>query len=257
MRTPTLPELQATFWRSLAPGREPDPRLSAVVRGTRDLSPHDRLAIYAGMYVSRIVEALAGDFPKVAAFVGSEAFAALVRDYIASHPSTEPSIRHVGSALPTFVAECEPAWLGDLARLEWARLEVFDAPDAEPLTVADLRGVPAGDWPELRLALVPACTRLVTGWPVHRLWTDAPLPDVPARTALRVWRHGFAVYQTVMDEREEGALERVAAGQPFAFVCEGLDDGAEAAALLLRWVEDGIIAAPSTGAADPPAGAPA
>jgi hypothetical protein len=57
-----------------------------------------------------------------------------------------------------------------------------------------------------------------------------------------VWRDGFLVYQSPMDAAEEAALERVAAGEPFAAVCEGLDDPRDAAALLLRWLEDGIVA---------------
>src|SRR5207249_3109218 len=82
------------------------------------------------------------------------------------------------------------------------------------------------DWPGLRFTLVPACARLVTRWPVHRLWDDAAAPLAPARTALRVWREGFLVYHTAMDPAEEAALDRLVAGAPFAAVCEGFDDPA-------------------------------
>jgi hypothetical protein len=253
--TPTLRELQSVFWRSLTPGRDPDPALIAVVSGTPELPPPARVGIYVGMYSARIIDALTEDFPKLAGLVGGERFETLVRDYIARQPSTAPSIRHIGSAFPEFVTEHEGRPLGDLARLEWARLDVFDAPDAEAITVADLRAVPADEWPALRLALLPACTRLVTAWPVHRVWIDDALPDVPARTALRVWREGAAVYQTAMDDRE--ALDRLAAGEPFGLVCEEIDDAAEAAALLLRWIEDGIVAWASARGTDPQAGSPA
>src|SRR5207253_769134 len=155
-------------------------------------------------------------------------FADLARGYVAAHPSTEPSIRHLGRALPAFLAGYQPAYLVDLARLEWTRLEVFDAPDATPLTAADLRRIAPEDWPGLRFTLVPACARLVTRWPVHRLWDDAAAPLAPARTALRVWREGFLVYHTAMDPAEEAALDRLVAGEPFAAVCEGFDDPAEA-----------------------------
>ena len=241
MSGPALRDVQRAFWHALAGGEAPA-ALTAVVAPSPSLTPAERVGIYAGMYVARIVDALAEDFPKVAATLGPDAFAELVRAYLARHPSSAPSIRHLGGAFPAFVANRERGWLGDLARLEWARRDVFDAPDATPVTVADLERTPADAWPGLRFALVPACTRLVTGWPVHRLWSDEPPELAPARTALRVWRDGFLVYQSPMDDAEEAALERVAAGEPFAGVCEAVDDPRDAAALLLRWLEDGIVA---------------
>src|SRR5207249_3232990 len=149
------------------------------------LAPAERVHIYAGMYFWRIVEALREDFPKVATVLGADGFAELVRGYIAAHPSTEPSIRHVGHALPEFLGGYQPAYLADLARLESMRLHVFDAPDAAPLTAADLRRVAVEEWPDLRFTVVPACARLVTAWPVHRLWADPTTALAPARSALR------------------------------------------------------------------------
>jgi RNA polymerase sigma-70 factor (ECF subfamily) len=231
---PDLRDVQRAFWHALA-GDGGDPLLARVV------SSPERVEIYTGMYVARIVDALAEDFPKVAAALGPEAFAALAREYLVRHPSSAPSIRQVGAALPDFVGGREPAWLADLARLEWARLDVFNAPDAEPLTLADLERIPADEWPALRFALVPACVRLVTAWPVHRLWTDTATRSCPSGPHW-VWRDGFLVYQAPMDAPEEEAFVRFAAGRPFEAVCEALDDPEEAAALLLRWLEDGIVA---------------
>jgi hypothetical protein len=232
---PALRDVQRAFWHALT-GGGPDVVLAGVVA-----SP-ERIEIYTGMYVARLVDALAEDFPKVAAALGRRTFGELARAYLARHPSSAPSIRHVGAALPGFVDGREPAWLGDLARLEWTRLEVFDAPDAGPVALADLQRVPADDWPALRFAVVPACVRLVTAWPVHRLWTDATAPLRPERTALRVWRDGFVVYQAPMEAAEDEAFGRLAAGRPFEAVCEAFDDPADAAAQLLRWLEDGIVA---------------
>jgi len=252
--TPSLRELQGAFWRSIArePGAAPvpDPLLLETVPPTPTLAPAERVHVYAGMYLWRLVDALREDFPKLATVLGDDGFADLARGYIRAHPSTEPSIRHLGRALPDFLAGYQPAYLADLARLEWTRLQIFDAPDATPLTAAELRRVAAAEWPDLRFTLVPACARLVTAWPVHRLWADAAAL-APARTALRIWREGFFVYQTAMDPAEEAALDRLVAREPFAAVCEGFDAPAEAAALLLRWIEDEIIAAAWSGGGDP------
>jgi hypothetical protein len=249
MAGPALRDLQAAFWRSIAarPGHgAPGAELLRIVPGGR-LAPPDRIAVYAGMYLWRLVDALAEDFPKVAEALGRERFADVVRAYLARHPSTEPSVRHLGGAFAAFLVGAEPAWLADLARLEWARLDVFDAPDATPLTLDELRGVPAEAWPELRLASVPALARLGAEWPVHELWSDPSRPVVAARTALRVWRDGFLVYQAPMDAAEDAALGHLLAGDPFAALCETVGDPAEAASLLLRWIADGIVKRPAGG----------
>jgi hypothetical protein len=250
MAGPALRELQAAFWRSIAarPGDgAPEAELLRIVPGGR-LAPPDRVAVYASMYLWRLVEALAEDFPKVAEALGRERFADVVRAYLAHHPSTEPSVRHLGRAFAAFLVGAEPAWLADLARLEWARLDVFDAPDASPLTLDELRGVPAEEWPALRFVPVPALARLVAAWPVHELWSDPSEPVAPARTALRVWRDGFLVYQAPIDAVEEAALGHLLAGDPFGALCETVGDPADAASLLLRWIADGIVMRPSGGA---------
>jgi len=134
--------------------------------------------------------------------------------------------------------------------LEWARRDVFDAPDCEPLTADALRAVRSEDWPQLRFAPIPALAVLRADWLVHEVWggTDAAsLASAP--TVIRVWRaQDYRVYHASMDARDAEALDRMMAGQPFEIVCTAFDDlspleGAErATALLARWLEDGIIA---------------
>src|SRR5262245_899070 len=157
---PTLPELQALFWRALH--GPVGPALEEAVVSTPTLGAGQRLGIYAGMYFSRLRDVLAEDFEKTAAVLGTgtDGFDAVVRRYLAAHPSEHPSVRHVGQWFPVFLASSPPPgtppWLSDLARLEWARVEVFDAPDVTPVRVDELRGIGQADWPGLRLRSVAA-----------------------------------------------------------------------------------------------------
>jgi len=66
--------------------------------------------------------------------------------YLEVFPSKQPSVRHLGRALAEFLRRREdiPKCLADLAQLEWARVEVFDAPDAESATMGDCVSVSAG-----------------------------------------------------------------------------------------------------------------
>ncbi|HLK12651.1 MAG TPA: DNA-binding domain-containing protein [Candidatus Binatia bacterium] len=251
-----LRELQERFWDALAraPGAfAPEtvaPALLAAIEPSPTLDPAGRLAIYADAYFWRIREALREDYPCVAAVLGDAAFDGLVRAYLARHPSAHPSLRHVGERLAEFVAArwagAAPPFLADLARLEWARVEVFDAPDAEPLSAATLRRVAPEAWARLRFAPVPACEVVTAAWPVHALWAGAR--DVgPAPTVVRVWRQGWAVYHAPMDAPEAAAFARVRAGAPFGAVCEIFADrppesaAAEAGALLARWLADELL----------------
>jgi putative DNA-binding protein len=241
---PDLRELQAAFWRSLTSGTA-EASLLGRIRSTPALRADERFEIYARMYRDRVVDALREDFPRVAAILGDDRFKALAASYLATHPSAHPSLRHVGRELPNFIARSVtaglPAFLADLARLEWARGDAFDAPDVEPLGLDDLRAVSPEDWGGLRFALVPAATVLVADWPVHEIWEAGEGAVLARRTAVRVWRKGFAVYHAAMDGPEETALRHVRAGEPFATICEVLETPDEAAGLLLRWVEDGLI----------------
>jgi hypothetical protein len=251
MPAPALRELQASFWRSLH-GGEADPALTAVVPPTPTLDPAARIDVYQGMYVRRLHEVLREDFPKLAEALGDE-LETLTRGYLARHPSVHPSVRHLGTRLAEFletdaVARTRP-WLPDLARLERARVDAFDAPDAVPLRASDLAAVPPEAWADLRFEMIPALDVLRSRWPIHAVWA-APLDAPAARpTVLRVWRQDFTVFHAALDDVEDAAFAAVRRGETFGAVCEVVAEyveaeraAAEAGALLVRWIEDGLVA---------------
>lgn len=256
MPTPSLRELQGLFWHSIADPTPHElglaPALLDVAEPSATLDPAARLRVYADAYFCRFRDVLAEDFPRVAAILGPDSFADLTRGYLRSHSSTHPSVRHLGRDFAAVIAKHTdlPPWLADLARLEWARLDVFDAPDCEPLTAEVLQAVAAQRWPALRFAPIPALTVLRADWPVHEAWggTDAARL-LRSPTVIRVWRsEDYRVFHAPMDARGAEALDRLTAGEPFAVICGVFDDlppleGArQATALLARWFDDGIIA---------------
>jgi hypothetical protein len=254
MSAPALRELQQLFFRAL--GGDSAPGLRDVVRSTPALDADHRLAIYADMYFWRLRDLLADDFEKTAATLGDAAFTAAARAYIDAHPSEHPSVRHIGRRFTAHLLAHLPAeappWAADLAALDWARVEVFDAPDAAPVRPADLGTVAPEDWAGLRFTTIPALTLVESAWPVHRAWETPAAVLQPEPTAVRVWRQDHVVYHCAVDASEREALRRLMAGEPFGVICdafadlEGDDAGAAAGALLLRWVEDGLIASFAT-----------
>ncbi len=260
-----LGELQLRFLGALDPASPPiDTALLATVNGTGSLDAAARIRIYADMYRARLVDVLARTTrasPRPSVTRTSRRSRAVTS---ARHPSTRPSVRHVGRPFADWIAgEATVApHVADLARLEWARVEVFDAADAEPLRLADLEPLPPDEWPALRLPLIPACLVLESAWPVHEIWAAAdpeaeaeaeraPQAWTPAPTVVRVWREGFSVSHAAMGPDEQRAFRALERGEPFAEICAAIEDGLDAdtaarqvGAILLRWLEDGLIARP-------------
>ncbi len=252
-----LRELEERFLRALQRphGSPPDAEVVRIVESRAPLDSAARIDIYAHMYCSRIIGSLLEDFPAVSRVLGADAFDALAHAYLAAHPSTHASLRHAGAHLPAFLAELPadevPRFVPDLARLEWAQLEVFDAADCTLLTLADLQAIAPEEWSTLRLRLAPAVRVLAVAWPVHAYAdgaVDVPPPQ-PAETTLRVWRKGFGVFVSAPDEIERRGLRVLQAGRSFGALCEELaktlDDqsAAETAAgLVVRWIEDELLA---------------
>ncbi|MBI3783697.1 MAG: putative DNA-binding domain-containing protein [Deltaproteobacteria bacterium] len=249
-----LHELQKNFWHALTadPGRSSAPPvLMTHVDASTTQTPAERLQVYVDAYYWRLVQVLRETFPRLAAVVG-DGFAGLVHDYLAEHPSEHPSVSYVGRHFAEFLARRSeiPEFSADLARLEWTRNLVFEAPDAAPVTVDALRQIAPQAWTEIRFAAVPAFDVIECAWPVHRVWADAEAALEPEATALRVWRAAdYKVMHASVGSREAAALQRLRRGEPFAVICEAFADLPEEQAAraamgwLLRWVEDGIVAA--------------
>jgi hypothetical protein len=238
-RPPQLRDLQALFWRLLtAPegvrkgvaelrrkGELESEDLSFLVRPDARLRPVERLDIYADMYFYRLRDCLAEDFAKVVALIGGARFHNLVTDYLLASPSSHFSLREVGRALPGFLGTHPLASqipiLPDLARLEWARLDVFDEVDAEPLSRQWLLEK-GGTHPEqLPVTLIGSARLIRVDASVPGLWrqlhdgegakgVDEPNLSRSQDRGVCVWRKGFAVFHRALSEDEEACLEALA-----------------------------------------------
>ena len=267
----SLARLQERFWRYLvaptgvADAREAlqadDPRAAPLNRWL-DVPDEDlaveRLDVYANMYFFRLRDILAEDFEKVHDIIGADLFHDLVTDYLLACTPNDPNIRNVGRRLPSFIADHpvghEWPWLADLAKFCWARISIFDAEDAAPLTSDDLRVLGPEDWMQLILQTVPGFTMLQLRHPIHEIFGaiapgDAPeeVPESP--TTVVIWRRGFRVYHRRVDGAERAALGAVVKGDTFAAVCQHFitdSDDVERAArsahqTMLGWLGEGLL----------------
>jgi len=231
---------------------------AALVRRGARLSPVERLDIYADMYFYRLRDCLQEDFAATHATVGPTSFHNLITDYMIAHPPSHFSLRQAGRHLARFIDTHATGtrwpFVGQLAALEWAVLEAFDARDAPPLDIAALQEIPPEQWPELRFELTPSLQQLHVGWRVDDVLRavqegdTSPVPPDASSTWLRVWRQDLRVFHRPVDVAEAAALDTVRAGQPFATVCTSVGElvgeaaGAEHVAQLLDlWFADGLV----------------
>jgi hypothetical protein len=252
---------------------------AALVAGDARLDAVGRIGIYNDMYFMRLRGVLAQDFSALLALLGEDDFRALVADYLDGHPPRDPCLRELGRALPRFLAargDAERPWIADLAALEWARADVFDRPDAAPLTAADLQALAPEQFATLPLRAVPASAIVDVGFAVDQVWRtledaraqrdarddegddDAFSEPVaiaaPAAGALRllVWRDGTEIYHRCASADEAPLLPALLAGTTFGALCEqlGQDRSIEVAAelafgFLAAWIHGGLLAAPT------------
>jgi hypothetical protein len=129
------------------------------------ISAGQGLAIYRHAYRARLEECLADDFPALRSLLGEEAFATLAHEVINLHPPGESTLNRYGRRLVQ-VLRRTPGLACDLARLEWALVEVIHAPLAGPLDASALAGLPAEAWATLRLQPAPALRIVVSRWAI-------------------------------------------------------------------------------------------
>lgn len=239
----SLQTQQAAFQSALLQDQPPAPGL---------LSPRGdaQFGVYRNAYRARLRAALRDNYEVLPLVMGDDAFDALANAYIAAHPSAHYSLRWFGHQLGTFMAAQDalvphPAMV-DLAHLEWALRNAFDAATASPLASAELAALPTRDWPRLRFTLHPSVQLLELQWAVGPVWhalkngqEEVPAPDALAHQML-VWREGMQTRWESLSEAQAVFVRGLQAGHSFGQLCEALvhqvgeDQAAPSAAAALR-----------------------
>lgn len=244
----TLPALEQDFDRHVRTG---DTGMLARVVGDVRGDAATRLGVYAHAYRARLHEVLESDFPGVQALAGHARFRALTDAYVDAHPSTHFNARWFGHRFAEFL-EAHGDALAELARLEWAMTLVFDHADEPVAGVEAAAAIAPERWGDMHLVLVGALRQLElrhnSADVRHAVDQGAPIPasaELPEPAACLAWRKQHEVYTRVLAADEAAALASAQAGHTFGQVCEALGDdegtALRAAALLRRWLEDGLV----------------
>lgn len=173
---------------------------------------------------------LAGTYPVVAQLIGQTSFEPLARQFWRQHPPQRGDMGQWGALLPEFLEAlpqlADEAFLGDVARLEWALHRAASAPDAS-LDAASFAVLVSDSAQPVSLAISPGTYTLASVYPVvsiinAHLLGQPTLDEAAAKLSAGdsehalVWRQGFkprlrtlsaAEYQLIMALEKLEALE--------------------------------------------------
>lgn len=256
-QNPRLKQLQGLVWKlitapegvqkglaDLAAKGDPAPeQLRKWIVSDHKLSAEGRLDVYANMYFYRLKDALLADYPKIAKIVGDDRFHNLVTDYLLVHPSKHYSLRYVGQPFAEFLKSHresqEYPWLPDLAALEWAWGDAFQAENSPVLDRESLATLDPDQWAEVRFQLALGVHLVEVGWDLDALWENTALVPEQKRQALLVYREDDMAAFHVVPAEDVPALKALLDGKTFAEVCEAalqsddMDASAQHAARIL------------------------
>ena len=227
----------------LAAAGVPPPGLEAIVLPSETLPAFDRLEIYADMYFLRLVEILAAEYPTVRHLIGPDVFDAQCRLFLQDHPSRSYQLTRLSAAFPAWLAarparSARPAehavrhqaFAADVAQVERAMEEVFDAPAQPPIPPETVAAIPPDQWPDTVLTVIEAHQLLTLDHPVNDYITatkegrhaDVPSPTPtqpggdghaePGKAHCLVWRQGWQVWRKDHHPAQHAILTALAAG---------------------------------------------
>jgi Putative DNA-binding domain len=253
----TLREIQDSFQRGILAGDD------AILGEVKDSDKEQRkvlFGVYRNAYTARLAEIVGEDYEQLHAYLGDQAFARLVKAYIAANPSDQRNARWFGRHLPAFVRNdatfAKHREVVEIAELEKALTDAFDGPDAEPLGIEALAAIAADDWPRLVFVPQPTTIRLTFATNaadiLSALKSEAAPPKplhLPEPQAILVWRQDFMSRFRPLSTEEAMMWDEAAKGVRFGVLCEmvatfaGEDDAELRAATYLKgWVDMGMLA---------------
>jgi len=230
-----LPELQQMLGQALRGGDA-----AGLALRDRGISGLLRLQVYRHNHLSALREALRAVYPVTERLVGEAFFAAAADAYVGANPSRSGNVQDYGGAFPLFLESYAPAaslpYLGDVAALEWRRLQTAIAPGHTPMDLEALAKVPRDALTELRFHHQPAARALDSRFPILSIWQFCQQADPEGELDL-----GRDAERVLFSRRTDTVEMRLLSPGDYAFLrvlCRG--ETFEAACRIALTVERGF-----------------
>jgi hypothetical protein len=253
---------QSEFQRGILTGD--DTVLAEILDSPRE-KRETLFGVYRHAYGSRLIEAMRNDHELLHLYLGDEMFDEMGHAYVKARPSEHPNLRWFSQGLPDFLKSAEPysnyPVLTDLAALEKALNDAFDAGEAPVLALETMAGFAPELWNDLVFQPHPSAFRLDLATNASAIWLalkneepppEAAMLDQPSR--LLIWRQDVTPMFRELSAEEAMMWDEAANRIPFGVLCEMLatyDDpegaAARGAGYLHGWITSGALTAVSIG----------
>jgi len=219
--------------------------------------------VYRYAYGSRLVEAMRNDHELLHRYLGDETFDDMGHAYVKARPSEHPNLRWFSQGLPDFLRSNEPysnhLVLADLAALEKALNDAFDAVEGAVLALEAMAGFAPEQWNDLVFTPHPSAARIDLSTNAAAIWMALKDEETPSEaqtlgepSRLLIWRQDTTPMFRELPTEEAMMWDEAANGIPFGVLCEMLatyddPDGAAArgASYLHGWITAGLLTAAS------------
>lgn len=230
------------------------------VAGSERLSPVEQLEIYREQFWLRHTSSLVEDFPGLGGILGQNDWEKLTEQYLLEVPLDSYTLRDLGQRLPELIGRA--SWLPhqalcqDMARLELAYVDAFDAPDTGLLPPERLASIAEDELAGAVLVLACSVELLEVRYPVAdlrralRTAGDEPvaIPE-PSPRCLVVYRRDLKLWDMPVSPVAYAFLSALKRGAPLgaaaeqaAFTPEAERELAEQiGAWLGEWTTKGLI----------------
>nr|WP_281501120.1 DNA-binding domain-containing protein [Erythrobacter sp. F6033] len=224
------------------------------------------MSVYRGNYRSALVGALENTFERTARYVGEGPFKQVAAHHAIAHPPSGWTIEEAGAGFDATCAQlfAKNPEVAELAWLEWAMLQVSNAPDTQPFGAAEFGATTADfgdeDWMGLRLEFQPCVAAREVQANLSGLWNaldegadgERPAPLLDQSKGCIVSREGERpVFQMVASEAAY-ALSAMQNGAAYGeMIMQIAGDSADADAIqqaavaagtmLGDWLNEGVI----------------
>jgi len=249
-----LRELQQAFLKHLLGAPSP---ISEHIQSTTDTSAKQRLNIYASGYRLRLKEAITTDFDSLHGYLGDDRFNQLLDCYIDTYQSKHHSLRYYSQHIPELLAKQKPfsqhKELIELAKIEQAFNDSFDAADCATADIEKLGHIATESWPTLRVQFHASVQLLDFNYNTFAIWKalseeKTPPTVIKEKNLWLIWRKGLVSRYRVLSDAEYFALTRAIKGDDFSVLCEGLLDyfdeentPAKAVGFLQTWLTEMMV----------------
>jgi hypothetical protein len=255
-RAPSLAEIQDHFQNAVLASS--DVLLDFIPNSSRT-TRQVLLGVYRHAYAARLVDVAGGDYPCLKSYMGPAAFDEMVRGFLEASPSRHANVRWFSSGLPEHLSSVAPhaqnGVLAELALIERALNDAFDAADAPTLTLKDLARYGPERWGDLILSPQPSAVRLDLSTNAFAVWRalkdggDVPLAAASSsRKRIIVWRREVTPTVRTFPTEEAMMWDEAAKGARFSALCElaatfADPEGAplRAAQYLTAWIGAGLL----------------